>query len=472
METVGSYDVAIVGGGIAGLVTANRAAELGLRCAVIEKGEAELYLCNSRFTGGFFHVCMQDIRSGAAKLKEILRAMRRDDSPSPIVDALATDAERGIQWMQAQGIRFIKAGPAGYMSTVLAPPGLRQTGLHWEGRGGDVMLRTLGTHLTERRNGKLIRATRAKRLVMEGDRCVGIEVEGSVNGIVRANAVVLADGGFQADLDRLRREISPRPELVKQRGAATGTGDGARMAEDVGARLVGLRAFYGHVLHLDALTNEKLWPYPVLDMVAASAILVDKDGKRFCDEGEGGIYQANAIAKLDDPSAAVVVFDQAIWDGPGREFLLPANPNLPNAGGEIIEASSIEQLADKLGLDAKQLNATVEAYNAACRQGNLAELSPPRRNDFYQPMPLVGPKFMAARVCAGLTYTMGGIATDEFGRVLHQQGNSIPGLYAVGSTTGGLEGGPHAGYSGGLSKALVFGLRAAETIAASVKKAA
>jgi fumarate reductase flavoprotein subunit len=205
-------------------------------------------------------------------------------------------------------------------------------------------------------------------------------------------------------------------------------------------------------------------------MVAASSILVTKDGKRFCDEGEGGIYQTNAIAKLDDPSGAAVIFDEAIWDGPGRQFLLPANPHLPDAGGEIIEAASLDQLAGKLGVDAGQLTATVESYNAACRQGNWAALSPPRRGDLYKAMPIVGPKFMAVRVCAGLTYTMGGIATDEFGQVLHQNGDIIAGLYAVGSTTGGLEGGPHAGYSGGLSKSLIFGLRAAEAIAASAQQ--
>lgn len=472
MQDAGSFDVVVIGGGIAGLVTANRAAQLGLDVAVLEKGEQEHYLCNSRYTGGFFHVGMQDIRSGPSRLKEIIGTVIRDDAPNPLADTLATEAERGIQWMQAQGIRFIKAGPEGYKSTVLAPPGLRQTGLHWQGRGGDVMLRTLGGLLTEQRGGKLLRGVRATRLVMESGGCVGVEVDGKLNGVVRAQAVVIADGGFQADMDRMGREVSPRPERLLQRGAATGTGDGARMAEAVGAKLVKLDSFYGHVQHLDALKNGDLWPYPVLDMIAASAVMVDGAGKRFCDEGEGGIYQANAIARLDDPTSAIVIFDEAIWNGPGREFLLPANPNLPQAGGEVVEAGSIEELAQKLGLDATRLCQTVDEYNAACSDGTIERLSPPRRSTTYEAMPIVGPKFMAARLCAGVTYTMGGIAIDGDARVLSDNNQPIAGLFAAGSTTGGLEGGPHAGYTGGLSKALVFGLRAAESIAHLAAKAA
>jgi fumarate reductase flavoprotein subunit len=61
---------------------------------------------------------------------------------------------------------------------------------------------------------------------------------------------------------------------------------------------------------------------------------------------------------------------------------------------------------------------------------------------------------------------MGGIATDAHGRVLDTNDYPIPGLYAAGSTTGGLEGGAHAAYTGGLSKTLVFALRTGEAIAA------
>jgi fumarate reductase flavoprotein subunit len=461
-----AVDVAVIGGGLAGLVAANRAAEAGLAVAVFEKGADERYLCNTRLTGGFFHVALQDINSPPAELRQIIQRATRGAARADLADALAEDAGRALMWLKAQGMRFIKVGPHGYQSTVFAPPGLRQTGLHWQGRGGDVVLRILGPLLTDRNNGTLIRGTRATGLVMENGRCIGVEVEGAVNGIIRAGAVVIADGGFQADMDRLRRHISPQPEKLRQRNAMTGTGDGARMAEAIGAKLTGLDAFYGHVQHRDALTNDALWPYPVLDMVAASGIVVNGDGVRFCDEGNGGIAISNAIARLPDPASSVAIFDDAIWDGPGREFLLPANPNLVNAGGEIVASNDITSLAAKLGLPPGALEQTVANYNAACASGSLASLTPTRTASPIKPWPIAVAPFRAVRLCAGITYTMGGIATDAHGRVLDTNDDPIPGLYAAGSTTGGLEGGAHAAYTGGLSKTLVFALRTGEAIAA------
>jgi fumarate reductase flavoprotein subunit len=79
-------------------------------------------------------------------------------------------------------------------------------------------------------------------------------------------------------------------------------------------------------------------------------------------------------------------------------------------------------------------------------------------------MPIAEPPFFAARAVAGVTYTMGGIAIDGDAHVLHRDGGVIKGLFAAGSATGGHEGGPRVGYTGGLSKALTFGWCAAHTI--------
>ena len=73
--------------------------------------------------------------------------------------------------------------------------------------------------------------------------------------------------------------------------------------------------------------------------------------------------------------------------------------------------------------------------------------------------------FFAAPVCAGITYTMGGIAIDGDARVLREDDSAIEGLYAAGTTTGGLEGGSASGYVGGLSQSVITGLLAAEDAA-------
>ena len=72
-------------------------------------------------------------------------------------------------------------------------------------------------------------------------------------------------------------------------------------------------------------------------------------------------------------------------------------------------------------------------------------------------MPIRQPPFVAVPLCAGLTYTMGGLTIDPQARVLHKEGHPLTGLFAAGGSIGGTEGGPYVGYTGGLAKALVFG---------------
>jgi fumarate reductase flavoprotein subunit len=113
------------------------------------------------------------------------------------------------------------------------------------------------------------------------------------------------------------------------------------MAEEAGARLVGTENFYGHLLSQDAFTNELLWPYPYLDNILHTAVVVGPSGERFVDEGRGGVYVANAIARLPDPLSSAVVFDQAIWEAGGRQGIIAANPHLPLAGGTLLKADTL-----------------------------------------------------------------------------------------------------------------------------------
>ena len=472
-----SYDVIIVGAGLAGLVAGNRAAELGLKPLVLEKGRDELYLCNSRFTGGFFHLCFEDMHRPPDVLKDVLRRRMRGVARDDLIDAVANDASRAVEWLRQNGAQFVKAGPEGWKNTALSPVAMRETGLHWEGRGGDVLLRQLGHSLTTR-GGVLQRGVCVKSLVMEEGRCVGVEVDGAMSGPLRAKAVVLADGGFQADLDRLRRGISSQPERLVQRNAKSGSGDGVRMAEAVGAKLVNMDSFYGHLLHIDAMQSDQLWPYPMIDWIATSALLVDGKGERFSDEGEGGVFLANAVAKSENPLGNVVIFDEAIWQSAGRLGMLPCNPHLEQAGAEVITAPDLPALAHKLNMPVDKLQATVSAFNRACEDGSFDQMVPPRSaktDDQIEEgervlgrsgamLPIKVAPFRAIRIAAGITYTTGGILTDKDGHILDLRENQIPGLFAAGSTTGGLEGGAHAGYTGGLSKTAVFALRAAEQI--------
>ena len=384
-------------------------------------------------------------------------------------DKYAAEAEPALRWLFGLGVRTIKAGAATRNLATLAPPVPRQPGLHWRGRAGDAMLGQLHTRL-DALGGRLARDMRARELIMENGRCTGvIATRENETHRFAARAVVLADGGFQANPDLLKRFISKRPERLLQRNAKTGRGDALLMAEAAGAKLTDMNCFYGHVQARDAMDDPELWPYPTMDFPIAAGMAVDASGRRFTDEGLAGVSVANAIARLDDPLSAVAIFDEAIWEASGKTYVMSANPFLVETGATFYRADTLAELASRAGLPGEALAETVARHNQAVETGALAQLDPPRSDDIGHPwgskaLPIRRPPFYAVPLCAGITYTMGGLAVDPEARVLHAGGGPIDGLYAAGGTIGGLEGGPVTGYSGGLAKALVFGKIAGDSI--------
>jgi fumarate reductase flavoprotein subunit len=456
----------VIGGGLAGLTAAVRASELGLCATVLEQGEDERYLCNSRLSGGIFHVAYNEMKAGVDALLASIRKETDGDTDEALAHTIASEAARTVDWLREHGARFIHAGTVPWERWLLAPPRPLRAGLEWQGRGPDVLLRALVDHLGKH-GGSVERGVRATTIEPIPDGLDVVAQRGGREERWRARAVVIADGGFQANDDMFRAHIGPRPDLVKQRGAATGRGDGVRMAQAAGAALTRLDRFYGHLLAQEAMTRDTLWPYPQLDSLAVAAIIIDRDGRRPFDEGAGGVELANRIARSADPSATAIVFDAAIWDGPGRASRIPTNPHLETGGAMIYRADTIDGLARQLGVAADTLARTIADYNAALADKRTATLAPPRRVDLYEAWPIRKPPYMAVRLCAGITHTMGGIAIDEHARVLRDGGGAIDRLYAAGTCTGGVEGGgTHGGYVGGLCRAGIFGLRAAEHAAA------
>lgn len=459
-------DLAAIGGGFAGLCAALRGAELGLRTAVIEAGSTDDYLCSSRWAGGIFHVSYHDVKLDADALLAAIDRQTSGEADPEQAAAVAADAGRAVDWLASQGAAFTRASPIDWHRFTLAPPRAAVAGQDWRGRGPDRTIDLL-RHRLAARQGRMLLGTRAAGLRVEQDRVTGIEARNTAGATVSlgAGAVVIADGGFPGDAELFRRHIGPRPERVLMRHAGTARGDGLRMAEAAGAALVNLDRFYGHLLSRDAMADDGLWPYPQIDAVATAAIVVDREGRRLLDEGRGGIAITNDLARLDDPLCATVICDAPIWETAGRSAQIPPNPQLLAGGGTLHRADTLDALAERAGLPAEALGETVAAYNDAVRAGRLAALAPPRSTRSGEPRAIATPPFFAIPICAGITNTMGGIAIDGHARVKRPDGSVIAGLYAAGGATGGLEGGGALGYVGGLIKACVFGLRAAEDAA-------
>ncbi len=464
-----SFDLAVMGGGIAGMIAANRAADGGLKVVVLEKGSEDLYLCNSRYTGGVFHVAFHSPMRPPEDLRRIIYDATAGAADPDLSEVIANTIAPVIRWLQGEGIRFVKAGPGEWQDYILSPPQYPRAGLHWPGRGGDVLLRTLEQRLVKR-GGIVRRGARVIGLSHDlTDWALEIESAGTTPRL-SAKAVVIADGGFQGDPQMLERLVTCDPSALRQRGAATGCGDGLRLASSLGAAIFSAGEFYGHVLSKSSLHNNMLWPYPWIDDLAGAGIAVDATARRFEDEGRGGVVLANAIARLENPGGAVAIFDDAIWNDVGTDMLIPANPLLEVHGCEIHHAMTIGELADSVGLDREALRDTVEGYNKAFDAGTLEALTPPRKQKRFKSRPLMKAPYRAIRLAAGITYTMGGIVIDGAGRVLDRAGKAIPGLYAAGATTGGLEGGEAVGYVGGLVKSAATGFVAGDQAASDIRQ--
>ena len=456
------FDVVIIGGGFAGLTAANHAALGGAKSLVLEAGSEELYMCNSRVATGALHVAFRSPEDSSEDLLEAIQEQTSGSSRPDIARAVAENAQATIDWMREEGCEFMQHPRRSYGLPMMAPGREMRAGLDWQGSGPNLFLQELEVKLLKR-GGKLRRNARVSRIFTEAGNVSGVELNDGEK--IQTGAVVVADGGFQADLELVGRHITKSPEKIRQRNTQTGRGDGMRMAMEIGAATVGLDKFYGHVLSRDAMNSEKLWPYPQVDVICAKGVVVASDGKRFSDEGLGGIYVANAIAQLQDPLSANAIFDASVWEDARESDIVPPNPALMENGGTVLQANTLEELAGATNIDIHGLLATVDEFNRLVRDGSTVALTPERTMVTYPAHTIERPPFYAIPLCAGITVTSGGISVDSRARVLDGSDNPIPGLYAAGSAVGGLEGGLKAGYVGGLIKAFGIGRIAGRSVA-------
>ena len=464
------FDLICVGGGFAGLTAAVRAAELGLRTAVVERGVGEHYMCNSRVCTGVTHIAFLNPEESENVLYDQIQAAAAGTAREDLARCFAVNGARTIGWLSEHGAKFGDA-PHRYRGPPMLVPGRKiRAGLDWEHSGPNLFLKELRQRFAAA-GGEMLTETEAVALEILDGAGTGLNVVGPTGAVrLQSAAVVIADGGFQASRDLLSQHVTSSPKSLCQRNVQTGVGDGLRMAKDAGAALVGLDMFYGHVLSRDAMPDARLWPYPQLDALCAGAVVVDATGHRFADEGLGGIALVNAIARLDDPLRAVVVFDADAWEDAKSADIVPPNPSLIENGGTLVQAESLEELAGRAGINRTALLETVAAHNDAIVHDAFEDMQPSRTTSNFEAKSIKNAPFRAIPLCAGITVTMGGIAVDGAARVVRSDDTPILGLYAAGSCVGGIEGGPRAGYVGGLIKAFLLGLVAAESAARKISE--
>jgi succinate dehydrogenase/fumarate reductase flavoprotein subunit len=334
--------------------------------------------------------------------------------------------------------------------------------------------------------------TSVEGLLIEGDAIRGVRIKGASGSrtIVARRGVVLATGGFSHDR-QLREQFFPAGAGLVSATAPAGTGDGLHAAISVGAdintRVASPAYWVPASLFRRADGSQGVFPHTVTDRAKPGVIAVNATGKRFVNEALS--YHEFVLAMLRDGNDAAkrsfyLVCDRHfLWTyGLGR--IQPFTLYLKRyvRSGELIEASSIDALADAIGVEKSALSTTVTNYNAHARAGLDPEFG--RGGTIYQrhlgdaghsPNPCVAPieqpPFYALKIVPADLGTAIGLRTDSHARVLRKDGSVIAGLYACGNDMGSIMNGNYPGPGITLGPALTFGYIAGRHLAQEGKEA-
>ena len=458
MDTINT-DVLIVGAGLAGFTAAVRASEQGAKVLLIDKSTGELGDGNVLMASGSLRAGGKSPKTDAKELYDFV--MAEGIGFPGLVQSWSQTCGRAIDWLQTVGVEIEEPTPGRVW--------LKQQS---EISYGPVYKKDVGPRAIASLKRKFIslggdylNAIEGISLIVENNQIVGVTGKRNGESIeLCARATILTTGGFAANKELVKQHIGRYADRCKLRGSKQDTGDGLRMAMAAGAKAVNLKYFYGHLIARKALADDRFWPYPRLDSFVDDGVLVDGHGNRFVDEGRGDVAVANELARTDDPTGAILIFDGESWDASrsspsSTSLAIPApNPWMVDNGAEIFSDNTIAGLAKKLGVDAINLEQTIESYNRAISSNDAKSLPVARTG---KPKVLCAP-FFALRVVSGITFTMGGILIDGKGQALDLNENPIAGLFAAGDAIGGLMGGYRGGYTGGLMQAIVTGILAGE----------
>jgi succinate dehydrogenase/fumarate reductase flavoprotein subunit len=430
-------DLLVLGGGMAGLSAAAYAARNAASVVLIEKAPV---VGGTAAYARYIHT---------APTVEVMREVNPGADPK-LSTRLVEGYDGAIEWVRSLGIHMDDPVPViGYS----------------RGRHTDIANYLLACERLVREHGELLVSSTAERLLREDGAVVGAVVR-TVSGkqrVIRARSTLLATGGFGGDPELRAEHIHPLARDLPLRANLYSTGDGLRLGESAGAAFGPPNAgFYGHLIPSGiAYTNP--YEFTALSFYHSEhGILVNLEGRRFCDETIGD--HLNTLDVLEQPEArALLISDQRVHDewimkpyveggDPVDRFQLAYKRGARAAIAEDID--EFEALPEEWGYPGEAVRDTLREFNEQCRAGNP---SPGRRLDAA---PLVDPPYYVIEVIPAITHPFGGLRIDENARVLDADGTAIPGLFAAGADAGGVF---YRAYAGGLASALVFGLEAART---------
>lgn len=419
-------DLVIIGGGPAGLAAAISAREAGLKNIIlIEK--LDILSGNGKYDMNFYDL----INSKAQKangINDSVEALIADNSnPLDTPERIRAQAEGAFvldKWLRSFGVNLnYNYGKRGHMAEADA-----YAGAHIQD-GMEKKVKELGIDV---RTG-----TKGLDLIMKDGKAVGVKVQNRNNFYdINAKAVILATGGFSANKELLKKYV-PGSEVFQTSNQLGATGDFIPVFEKNNIKTANLEVL-------------NIFPFIIRqtrDLTGGGDgfILVNKEGKRFTSESITYATRFSTAQKIlaQPDSAAFYIYDQKLYDS---SYRLQKH----TAQGLHTKANTIDELADKLGIDKDNLKETVKEFNMAVR-GEIKDSfrEKPTKKEFMSEGPYYG-----VQVESAVHMTRGGVVADEKTQVYYENGKVVKGLYAAGEVANSN--------SGAYSAAVIFGRIAGE----------
>jgi len=483
-------EIVIIGYGLAGAVAAITAHDLGASVLMLEKQSAESHCTCSSLSMGIF-LSPSDVD----RATEYMMALNQVGAQQGVswtdldtIHAWVKYTAQNKDWLIRLGgkVKFFSRG--GEFPEL---PGAESMEL-WKYQGNGLRMMQFMYDQVASREISVWYQTQAQRLLTgEGGRVIGVRAVDNRGGQPRTvniralKAVILCSGGFEGNEEMKLQYLRVYPMYFA--GGTANTGDGIRMAQEVGADL-------WHMNCVSARLCARFPDFPVAFFIdfsgggwsqrsmveakgkaAAGFIFVDKYGRRYMSEDlkphaaayDLGVFDSHRLEYPRVPSYHI--FDQRRMErgplgqvtsgpsGPQRLYKWSRDNLLELRKGWIIRGETVAELAGNIGVPAANLENTVQLWNKYCEVGK----DPDFGRSPLELVPLDSPPFYAIKLFPGGSNTQGGPRRNSRAQVVNPFGEPIPGLYAAGEC-GSVFGMLYPSGGGNLAECIAFGRIAAE----------
>ena len=439
-------DVVVVGGGVAGLSAAIEAAEGGADVLILEKqgivGGATTRSGGKLMANGTEYQKEANMEDSNEEMFAYLKKVGGDLIDDAKLKKFVDNSLDTFNWMEDMGVEVQDVEP---IHSALTPWRVHNTkggGGMTDGHGGQIIVPMLNKY-NEVDGDILYNVTANEHVKNENNEIVGVKgvnKDGS-NVTVNAKSVILATGGYAQNKEMMSKYADFTKDYSTQ--VPTGNvGDGITMAENVGGQIYeNPSAQTVYVSYTSGVgINEE------------SGLIVSEDGKRFVNEYTYQYHVGDAMRKENSSLGYYIATSND--PTPTVQYAMSLD--------STVSASSIEELAGLINVDAATLKATVDRYNELCAKGVDEDFGKPQDKMY----PIEGEKYYAIKLNPAVTVTFSGIVTDLEARVLDANNAPIKGLYAAGETAfPGLFGTEYPGCGVAISAGSYYGRVAGQNAA-------